>query len=398
MNLKRVRTLKEIKSGKGPVVYWMNRDQRAHDNWALIYAQKLAGESKSELKIIFSSMVDIPKRQYEFMLNGLEATKKELKDKNLEFKIIKGEPEEAVPDFINEHNINAVVTDFNPLKPQRNILNKVMDNTDAPFYEVDAHNIVPCWIASDKQEWAAYTIRPKINRLLGEFLEEYPEPAPVHTKITDFIVNRLDRYAELRNDPRVNFQSGLSPYLHFGQISPQRVALEVSKSGKNAESVKDFLEELIIRRELSDNFCFYNSNYDNSEGFPDWAKKTLDEHRNDIRPYIYTPEEFEYSRTHDDIWNAAQTQMVTTGKMHGYMRMYWGKKILEWTETPEQAMEIAIYLNDKYELDGTDPNGFTGIAWCIGGVHDRAWPSRPVFGKIRYMSYERLKKKWKNIG
>jgi len=155
-----------------------------------------------------------------------------------------------------------------------------------------------------------------------------------------------------------------------------------------------FLEELIVRRELSDNFCFYNANYDNFEGFPAWAKKTLNEHRNDRRKYLYTPEQFENALTHDELWNAAQMEMVKKGKMHGYMRMYWAKKILEWTESPEQAMEIAVYLNDRYELDGRDPNGYAGIAWSIGGVHDRAWNSRPVFGKIRYMSYNGCKTKF----
>ena len=186
----------------------------------------------------------------------------------------------------------------------------------------------------------------------------------------------------------------ISPYLHFGQISPQRVALEAFKISADKKSRDAFLEELIVRRELSDNFCFYNANYDNFEGFPAWAKKTLNEHRNDRRKYLYTPEQFENALTHDELWNAAQMEMVKKGKMHGYMRMYWAKKILEWTESPEQAMKIAVYLNDRYELDGRDPNGYAGIAWSIGGVHDRAWNSRPVFGKIRYMSYNGCKSKF----
>ena len=168
----------------------------------------------------------------------------------------------------------------------------------------------------------------------------------------------------------------------------------LEKSSANPESKKAFLEELIVRKELADNFCFYNKNYDNIEGFPDWAKKTLNEHKNDLRSYIYSHEDFENAATHDELWNAAQIQMIKTGKMHGYMRMYWAKKILEWTETPEEALKTAIYLNDKYEMDGRDPNGYTGIMWSIGGIHDRPWPSREVLGKIRYMSENGLKNKF----
>jgi deoxyribodipyrimidine photo-lyase len=198
----------------------------------------------------------------------------------------------------------------------------------------------------------------------------------------------------MRNDPAKDGQSNLSPYMHFGHISAQRIALDVSMSDINKESREAFLEELIVRRELSDNFCFYNAHYDNFDGFPEWGKKTLNAHRKDKREYLYNIKQFENAETHDDLWNAAQIQMLKTGKMHGYMRMYWAKKILEWTESPEKAMEIAIYLNDRYELDGRDPNGYTGIAWSIGGLHDRAWNERPVFGKIRYMSYNGCKTKF----
>ena len=202
-------------------------------------------------------------------------------------------------------------------------------------------------------------------------------------------------------------------------MSAQRVALEVANCvndksdnfctnkelAKNevfwesrivTDSQKVFLEELIIRKELSDNFCFYNSKYDSFEGFPDWAKKTLNDHRTDTREYIYTLEEFEKAQTHDKLWNDSQMQMIKTGKMHGYMRMYWAKKILEWSDTPENAIQTAIFLNDKYELDGRDPNGYTGIAWSIGGVHDRPWFNRSIFGMVRYMGSKAIEKKFAN--
>jgi len=212
-------------------------------------------------------------------------------------------------------------------------------------------------------------------------------------------MKQLDRFLDLklvdyerdRNDPNIDGQSGLSPYLHFGQISAQRVALQVLRSRKDGGA---FLEELIVRRELSDNYCYYNQHYDDTQGFPVWARTSLSEHEKDRREYLYTNSELEKARTHDDLWNAAEQEMVRTGKMHGYMRMYWAKKILEWTASPAAAQAAAIYLNDRYELDGRDPNGYTGIAWSLGGLHDRAWKERAIFGKVRYMNFNGARRKF----
>lgn len=219
-----------------------------------------------------------------------------------------------------------------------------------------------------------------------------------------FLENKLLDYAEKRNDPSEDCISDLSPYLHFGQISSRVIEFEVRKFLeekiddenylKYKTSAESFLEELIVRKELSDNFCFYNKNYDSIDGIKPWAKKTLDEHRNDKRESIYNLGEFENAETHDEAWNAAQIQLIETGKIHGYMRMYWCKKILEWTNSSEEAVDYAIYLNDKYSIDGYDPNGYVGILWSIGGLHDRAWTERPVFGKIRFMNFEGLKRKF----
>ena len=217
----------------------------------------------------------------------------------------------------------------------------------------------------------------------------------------DDFLGRLDAYQD-RNDPTKKGQSNLSPYFHFGQVGPQRVALDVLEAiSMSPDEITDirsvahgFLEELIIRRELSDNYLWYNDQYDRFEGFPDWAQKTLNEHRDDPREYEYHLEDWEAAATHDELWNAAQREMVQTGKMHGFMRMYWAKKILEWTHTPDEALAIAIALNDKYELDGRDPNGYVGVAWSIGGVHDRAWTERPVYGKIRYMNENGCRRKF----
>jgi deoxyribodipyrimidine photo-lyase len=428
MNEARIRPLEKRYGENGPVVYWMSRDQRVNDNWALIYAQQLAIEKKQPLAVVFNLVPDFLEatiRQYGFMLQGLQEVEKNLNEKNISFFFLEGTPEITIPKFLKKLNAGLVVTDFDPLKIKRSWKNEVIKKIDLPIYEVDAHNIVPCFFVSDKQEFAAYTLRPKIHKLLPEFLDEFPQLKKMNKKselssdkinwgkirnslkvnydvkevdwiksgeqkalksLKEFLDNRFDLYAEKRNDPNENAQSNLSPYLHFGQISAQRIALIVQQFYQNHPSAEPFLEELIVRRELSDNFCYYNNKYDSFDGFHQWAKETLNQHMNDEREYIYSLKDFENANTHEDLWNAAQNELLKSGKMHGYMRMYWAKKILEWSKTPEEALKIALYLNDKYELDGRDPNGYAGCAWSIGGIHDRAWAERPVYGKIRYMN------------
>ncbi len=435
INEKRIRILQTGSETSGPVVYWMSRDQRVHDNWALLFAQKIAAEKKLPLAVVFNLVPDFLEatiRQYGFMLKGLKELEHELELFNIPFFLTIGKPEEEIPKFIRRLNASILVTDFDPLRIKRIWKRDVAKKIQIPIYEVDAHNIVPCLHVSNKMEFAAYTIRPKINKALLEFMDEFPpikkmkmceissdkiewkkilETLQIDFSIqevdwlkpgeklalnclNDFLENKFEHYHELRNDPTKDGQSNLSPYLHFGQISAQRVALETQRFNGNKESEKSFLEELIVRRELSDNFCYFNSKYDSFEGFPDWAKTSLNEHRKDDREFVYTLEEFEQAKTHEDLWNAAQKELLTTGKLHGYMRMYWAKKILEWSKSPEEALRIAIYLNDKYELDGRDPNGYTGCAWSIGGVHDRPWFERPVYGKIRYMNRNGAKNKF----
>lgn len=435
MNPQRTRTIKDAPAGSGPVVYWMSRDQRARDNWALLHAQALAMRWRRPLVVVFCLVprfLDATIRQYGFMLKGLQELEQSLEEKCIPFCLLTGRPEQAVPMFARRHKAACVATDFSPLRIKGEWLKAVAERVDCPLHEVDAHNIVPCWAASPKREHGAYTLRPKLHRALPEFLDEFP-PLRKHpiaweeAKGTDwraaarslevdqavpevdwlvpgekaaraalhcFVKTKLARYPSSRNDPAQDGQSDLSPYLHFGQLSAQRVALDVNRARVSVETKEAFLEELIVRRELSDNFCFYNRQYDSFEAFPPWAGKTLDAHRKDRREYVYDFGRFERAETHDDLWNAAQTEMVRRGKMHGYMRMYWCKKILEWSRSPEEALRIAIHLNDKYELDGRDPNGYAGIAWSIGGVHDRPWGERRVFGMVRYMSYNGCKSKF----
>lgn len=435
MKKERIYILANNESKKGTIVYWMQRDQRVNDNWALLHAQDLALQNGSKLTVVFClvpSFLDAAFRQYDFMLKGLSEVEENLNKKNISFVLLIGNPPDEILGYIKKIDAGVLVTDFNPIRITQTWKKQVAEKIKIPFHEVDAHNIVPCRVASNKLEFAAYTIRPKINNLLEEFLDTFPplkkmpddnfeisqidwsyirkslkinfDVKPVDwikpgekeasKVLRDFLTSRFKNYNNDRNDPNKNALSNLSPYLHFGQISAQRIALETQPFIEQAESQKSFLEELIVRRELSDNFCFYNKNYDSFEGFPEWAKKTLNEHRNDKREFLYSLQQFEDAKTHDDLWNAAQIQMTTTGKMHGFMRMYWAKKILEWSASPEDALKTAIYLNDKYELDGRDPNGYVGCAWSIGGVHDRAWSERPVFGKIRYMNFNGCKRKF----
>ena len=427
---------KGSKGVKGPVIYWMSRDQRVHDNWALVHAQEIALSKGEPLAVVFClvpSFLNAAARQYGFMLKGLEEIEEDLARLDVPFLLLEGSPEKEIVRLIDGCRASTFVTDFDPLRIKRGWKKAVGRRISIPFYEVDAHNIISCFSASPKQEYSAYTLRLKLKKLLPKSLKDYPPfrrhsvkwPArnegvawrkvekalrversipevqwiipgekAARKHLAHFIEKKLASYDNARNDPSKDVQSDLSPYLHFGQLSAHRVALEVQKCKAPNKAKNSFLEELIVRRELADNFCFYNPNYDSFEGFPEWAKKTLDDHRNDEREYVYSREQFEKAATHDDLWNAAQMEMVKVGKMHGYMRMYWCKKILEWSKSPEDAMRIAIYLNDSYELDGRDPNGYAGIAWSIGGVHDRPWPARAVYGKIRSMSYAGCRSKF----
>ncbi|MGD9977543.1 MAG: deoxyribodipyrimidine photo-lyase [Bacteroidales bacterium] len=434
-NQHRVRELKAGSNLPGPVVYWMSRDQRVNDSWAVIYSIAKANELDVPICVAFTlspAFLGANLRHYDFMLSGLRKVEAELLDRGIGFTLLRGNPADTLPGYINSIKASLLVSDFDPLQVKLEWKRQVNDRIATPHHEVDAHNIIPCWLASEKLEFGAYTFRPKIKRLLSSFLVDYPaakvnRPCVANQKSTNwhevvswlnpfnpvkpigwllpgedeslkvlklFLREKLSGYSTGRNNPNLEWQSNLSAYLHFGQISAQRVAIEVIRTDAPRADKEAFLEELIVRKELSDNFCCYNPAYSRFAGFPDWARETHKIHRFDVRQYLYTTHELEYSKTHDSLWNAAQNEMVVTGKMHGYMRMYWAKKILEWSTCPEEAMRMAIFLNDKYSIDGRDPNGYAGIAWSIGGVHDRAWPERPIFGKVRYMNFEGCRRKF----
>ena len=450
------------------VVYVMSRDQRVRDNYALLAAQAHAKELGVPLGVVFClhhGKTGRAREHYMWMIEGLKQIETDLSKKNIPFVLLLGKPIESLTSLLHHVKPAALYFDMNPLRGPRNIQNTIAKKAECPVFVVDTHNIVPVWSVSEKQEFAARTIRPKIQKQLEVFLED-PEilttqklkwPGTVqsiatlqplidkvikkipankqqlklesgekaaHVALSMFIQSKLQGYDSNRNDPSKSGQSELSPYLHFGQLSRLRAFLEVEFAvQKNKSLRKDadaFLEELNVRSSLSDNYCFYNDHYDSLEGAADWAKKTLHTHARDKREQTYTLKQLEYGSTEDKAWNAAQHQLTREGKMHGYMRMYWAKKLLEWSPSKTQkdtsvdsdsclgrevnelsklsgaawAIRVAIALNDFYSIDGGDPNGYVGVLWSVAGLHDRAWFGRPIFGTIRYMNYSGLQRKF----
>lgn len=429
----------KICDGTKGILYWMMRDGRVQDNWAMLFSQRLALKNKLPLFVcftIFEAHYRYPTRRHQqFLIDGLQHVDKECKDLNIPFYLLSSSIEE-LSKMVLKNNIGGIVCDFSPLKKSQEWIQTLLKTLpeNVPVVQVDAHNIVPVWEASNKQEHMARTIRPKITNKLSEYLTGFPnvckhpysgtldlkscsfdkalalmktvrdvDPVPGIEAgcqaglemLYFFLTERLKYYGISSNDPSKNHTSNLSFWLNFGQIAPQRVALEV-KSVKSLckDQVEKYLEELIIRRELAENYCYYNENYYNIKGAGEWAQKTLLDHKFDKRTHVYSKEQFATAATHDECWNAAQLQLLKEGKIHGYLRMYWCKKILEWTKSPEDAIEVGLWLNDTFALDGNDPNGFVGVMWSICGIHDQGWKEREIFGKIRYMVDYSLKKKF----
>ncbi|HNT36055.1 MAG TPA: deoxyribodipyrimidine photo-lyase, partial [bacterium] len=418
-------------------LYWMQASQRAEGNHALEYAIRRANELQRPLIVGFGLTSAFPEgncRHYTFMLEGLQLMAKGLQKRGIPLVVRIGSPPKVALELAQRASL--VVTDRGYLRIERAWRDEFAQYVPCHAVQIESNVVVPIALASSKQEIGARTLRPKIKRVLFDHLipikKEGLKHRSIHLQIdsepmarvemllaklgldasvkpsssihggTDrarillrkFIKTKLRLYAESRSDPSLGIVSNMSPYLHFGQISPIEIALTIIDADGVPSSAKDaYLEELIVRRELAINYCFFNSQYDQYEGLPAWAQRTLSEHAADPRPYRYRPEQLEQAQTHDPYWNASQREMLITGTMHNYMRMYWGKKILEWTKRPQDAFALALYLNNKYQLDGRDPNSFAGVGWCFG-THDRAWPERPIFGKIRYMNDAGLKRKF----
>jgi deoxyribodipyrimidine photo-lyase len=424
---------KQVRDGQY-VLYWMQAAQRAEYNHALEYAIRTADKLRKPVIVFFGITEGWPEanqRHYHFMLEGLQEVRMALEARGIQMVIDHQSPDSGVRDLA--HAAASVVVDAGHLRVQREWRARVAERIECVLCEVETNLIVPVEEASSKEDFSAGTFRPRITKKLHHYLVplDHREPkldslgmkfpafdiddideilstlkidrsvakvdafrggtSEAKRHLSDFLHKKLDSFAKLRNDPTADYVSHMSPYLHFGQISPLYIALQVQKT--SSEGKDAFLEELIVRRELSHNFVFYNDHYDTFASLPPWAHRTLNFHSRDKREYVYSLEQFENTQTHDPYWNAAQKEMVLTGKMHGYMRMYWGKKILEWSKNPRTGFKIALHLNNKYELDGRDPNAFAGVAWCFG-KHDRAWAERPVFGKVRYMNAAGLKRKF----
>ncbi|MBE17581.1 MAG: deoxyribodipyrimidine photolyase [Nitrospinae bacterium] len=417
------------------VIYWMQSSQRSSFNHALEYAIQISNKLNKFLKVYFvinKSYPEAQNRHFIFMLQGLYEVQKELTQKKIQMILEIGNPIEIISKLSRKSCL--IVTDRAYTKTINSWKKEVSNTIDCQLVQVETEAIVPIEEVSNKEEYGAYTIRPKIKKLLGDYLHplntsdiknkytsrnlfkniektkqiiENLNPVSTPTKeifykggsvaakqeLKKFLEIKAKNYIIDKNNPSLDIVSNMSPYLHFGQISPLEIALEVLNHEMPQDSKESYLEELIIRRELSFNFVFFNASHDNFDCLPKWCKDTLINHKKDKRSYIYSLEELELAKTHDPYWNAAQKEMVIKGKMHGYMRMYWGKKIIEWTKNPETAFSNALYLNNKYQLDGRDPNSYTGVAWCFG-KHDRAWKERNIFGKIRYMNANGLRRKF----
>jgi deoxyribodipyrimidine photo-lyase len=412
----------------------MQSSVRTEYNHALDYAILRANELGLPLIVFFGLTGEYPEanlRHYRFLLEGLKEVGLSLEKMGIKMVVWHKSPEQGVVELGKDASI--AVVDRGYTSTLRGWRRHAAEHIECSLIQIESDVIVPIEAASFKEEYSAATFRPKMRRIMGEYLRPVDNINPdrpsldielmtldvsdirgtlkklnvdrtierskkfiggtsqAKRHLKEFIDNRLDNYPNLRNDPTADQLSNMSPYLHFGQISPLYIALIVRDSASPGKEA--YLEELIVRRELSMNFVYHNSHYDSFKGLPEWCRKTLTDHEDDPREYVYDLEELERAETHDPYWNAAQREMVISGKMHGYMRMYWGKKILEWSETPKKAYQHALYLNNKYELDGRDPNGFAGVAWCFG-KHDRPWRERSIFGKVRYMNARGLRRKF----
>lgn len=415
------------------VVYWMQRAQRGRDNHAVDVAVKVANALGLPLVAYFAAISNFPHanlRHYAFLNRGLIDIEEDMAARGIAF-VMRRAPHESHERLFEDVGAAMVIGDENPMPEPERWRQRLASQLRVPFWTVDTDVVVPSKLI-EKAQYGAYTIRPRLFRLLPNYLHSYENlkadrewkrprgfhADSVHEDITrgwkdldrsvlpveewtggthaamkrlrHFVDRILVNYEKTRSRPEMDGTSRLSPYLHFGHIGPLTIALAVEAAAKKnpkLRSARDaFFNELIVWRELAVNFVRHTASYDSPECAEPWAKQTIAEHARDEREFVYSLRELESAKTHDPLWNAAQQQMLHHGWMHNVMRMYWAKKILEWSPDVKTAMRHAVHLNDKYFLDGRDPNGYAGIAWAILGKFDRAWNERPVFGKIRYMS------------
>ena len=438
----RIKTLndKAVQDGKY-VLYWMQNAQRAECNHALELAIARANDLNKPLLVAFGLMDNFPEanmRHYWFMLEGLQDVEQQLLKRGIKFALYYGLPPKVAIQLSKDACL--VVTERGYLRILKVWREKVAKEITCPLIQVETDVVVPLDVVSDHTEFAARTLRPKITKQLEKYLRDLKETPLKHKSLSlelsaldldtldlsdisklayslklnqdvqavpqffqggttkakqvldTFLQKRFKTYTQNRNQPQTDDTSYMGMYLHYGQISPIYIAQRILQEGQGQENIESYIEELIVRRELAMNFVNFTKDYDSFECLPAWAKKTLQAHEKDKREDVYLREQLEQAQTHDPYWNAATNEMRFTGYMHNYMRMYWGKKILEWSKTPQEAFETALHLNNKYFLDGRDANSFTGVAWCFG-MHDRPWGDRAVFGMVRYMNASGLEHK-----
>jgi deoxyribodipyrimidine photo-lyase len=435
---------KPVNSSGRYLLYWMQMYKRVENNHALTWAVRKANELKLPVVVYEGLKYYYPwasDRLHTFVLEGVEEKRREFERLGIRYIFYlqkdAASPKNTVARLAKDAAL--IVTDDFPcfIIPEHN--RRIATRADIAVHAVDSNGIIPM-SRFDKEEYAAYTIRPKINKLLPNYLKSFVDEtierpstnidldadfetfatsetipklvsecdidhsvkasqfyhggtANARRRLKKFVQEILPDYEQTRNKPEHDGSSRLSPYLHFGFISPPEIALAATKADAAQESKDAFLEELIVRRELSFNLCYRNQNYDSLAAVPAWVQETMREHIDDKRQFVYSLEELENAATHDELWNAAQREMVATGEMHNYVRMLWGKNVIAWTPTYEIAFETLVHLNNKYCLDGRDPNSYAGILWCFG-KHDRPWFEREVFGKIRYMASHSTGKKF----
>ena len=424
------------------ILYWMQMFKRASHNYALNFAIQMANKQGLPLVVYEGLKFYYPwanDRMHTFILEGVAEKQAEFAERGIRYIFYlqrsERDPKHTVAQLAREASV--LVTDDYPcfIIPEHN---ERIASSNLPVYAVDANGMVPL-STLPKEEYAAYTIRPKIQRLLPDLprsivtphlevqkprldvdcpettvtADNIPElvaqcdidhsvkPSNLYSggtkagrkRLKQFVSNILPRYDKTHNEPSVDGVSRLSPYLHFGFLSIQEIvaAVEQAKAPKAAKDA--YLEQAIVRRELSFNLTRHNPHYDSLKSLPPWALQTMREHSDDPRPELLDEEKIEAAETYDELWNAAQRELVKTGHLHNYVRMLWGKRVIQWQRTYEMAFELLVHLNNKYALDGRDPNSYAGILWCFG-KHDRPWFEREIFGTIRYMTSQSMAKKF----
>ena len=414
------------------VLYWMQASGRAEHNDALEFAVQTANDHGVPLHVVFGLTADYPEasaRHYRFLLEGLAEVATSLERRGIPFAVRQGTPVDVAVEAAD--GAVEVVTDRGYLRHLVAWREELVERTDVPVWQVEGDVVVPVEVASDKREYAARTIRRKINSRREEFLEELATTSLDHTgdsldgldltdigdvleqlgmddpgpgivtggtpqaraRLDDFLEQGLTGYGDRKPDPAEDTLSFQSAYLQYGQVSPVWLALQVRDSGIGSDEDREsWLEELVVRRELAHNYVTFEEDYDAYRALPDWARTTLDEHRGDEREHVYSYEELRDGRTHDRAWNACQAQVREEGFLHNHLRMFWGKQVLKWVGSPEAAFDFLLRLNNEHFLDGRSPNSFANVAW-IFGLHDRAWQETDVAGKTRPMTRSGLESK-----